>query len=48
MGDVLKNARSGALRRAMYMAGNSVAVENVQVCVGTCALLWKPYLAVGQ
>lgn len=32
MGDVIKNARSGALRRAMYLAGNSVAAENVQVC----------------
>lgn len=31
MGDVIKNARSGALRRAMYLAGNSVAAENVQV-----------------
>ncbi|CAN0292007.1 unnamed protein product [Ascophyllum nodosum] len=31
MADVLKNARSGSLRRAMYLAGNSVAAENVEV-----------------
>ncbi|CAM9661404.1 unnamed protein product, partial [Laminaria digitata] len=31
MGDVLKNAHSAALRRAMYVAGNTVAAENVQV-----------------
>lgn len=31
MGDVLKNAHSGALRRAMYLAGHSVARENVKV-----------------
>lgn len=30
MGDVLKNARSGEARRAMYVAGHSVAAENVQ------------------
>eukprot|EP00904_Undaria_pinnatifida_P002944 jgi/Undpi1/12650/HiC_scaffold_6.g02318.m1 len=31
MGDVLKNAHSGTLRRAMYLAGHSVARENVKV-----------------
>lgn len=31
MGDVLKNAHSASLRRAMYVAGNTVAAENVQV-----------------
>ncbi|CAN0027816.1 unnamed protein product, partial [Ectocarpus sp. 8 AP-2014] len=47
MSDVIKNARSGALRRAMYLAGNSVAAENVQVLERLMAVRHKLALRVG-
>lgn len=44
MSDVIKNARSGALRRAMYIAGNSVAAENVQVGGGGVQPVYVDFL----
>lgn len=51
MGDVLKNARNGAVRRKMYVAGNSVAAENVQVgrvivCLCLCLFCHVLYCVV--